>query len=112
MKRAQPEPGAELTAAEAERVLLQKLEEEKESPRDALWQLANFYGITEQYKKALVYLRKLVALVPDVEAKADYVLKMGQFMESARDYPAAVRYYRKALALKPTGHFCQVLHQQ
>ena len=102
MKRAQPEPGAELTAAEAERFLLQKLEEEKESPRDALWQLAKFYRITEQYKKALVYLRKLVALVPDVEAKAHCVLNMGQFMESARDYPAAVRYYRKALALKPT----------
>ena len=103
MKRAQPEPGTELSAAEAERVLLHKLEDEKESPHEALWQLAKFYRTTEQYKKALVYLRKLVALAPDVEAKADYVLNMGQFMETARDYPAAVRYYRKALALKPTG---------
>src|SRR5688500_4296725 len=99
MKRAQPEPGAEMTAAEAERFLWQTLEEEKESPRDALWQLATFYRITGQYKNALVYLRKLVALVPDVETKANYSLNMGQFMETARDYPAAIRYYRKALAL-------------
>ena len=105
MKRAPLEPGTELSAAEAERVLLDKLEDEKESPRDALWQLATFYRSTEQYKKALVYLRKLVALAADVETKATYVLNMGQFMETARDYPGAVRYYRKALALKPTGIF-------
>ncbi len=103
MKRAQPKPGTELTAAEAERYLLHKLEEEKESPRDALWQLARFYEITEHHKKALVYLRKIVALATNVEAKADYVFEVGKFMERTRDYPAAVRYYRKALALKPTG---------
>ena len=103
MKRAQPELGAELTAAEAERFLLQNLEEEKESPRQALWQLAMFYKDTEQYKKALVYLGKLVALAPDVEANAIYVLNMGACMECAGDYSAAVRYYKEALALKPTG---------
>jgi len=105
MKRAPLEPGMEMTAAHAERYLLHKLEEEKESPHDALWQLAQLYKITEQYKKAVVYLRKLAALVPDVGAKADCFLKMGAFMESARDYRAAVRYYRKALALKPTEVF-------
>ena len=103
MKPAQPEPGPELTAAEMERHLLHTLEEEQESPHDALWQLARFYETTEHYKKALVYLRKLVALAPDVEAQANYILEMGKFMERTRDYPAAVRYYRKALALKPTG---------
>jgi len=102
MKRAQPAPGTEMTIPEAERYFLDKLEEEKESPRDALWELARFYQMTERHKKALVYLRKLVALVPDVEAKANYVLNMGQFMETAGDFPAAVRYYRKALAMKPT----------
>ena len=53
-----------MTAAETERYLLQNLEEEKESPHHAFWQLAMFYKDTEQYKKALVYLRKLVALAP------------------------------------------------
>ena len=70
MKRAPLEPGTELSAAEAERVLLDKLEDEKESPRDALRQLAEFYAATEQYNKALVYLRRLMAVVRDVEAKA------------------------------------------
>src|SRR6476620_11790975 len=100
MKRVPLEPGTEVSAAEAERLLLHKLEEEKESPRHALSQLVGFYEITEQYRKGLVCLGKLVALIPDVETKANYVLHMGQLMEMARDYPAAVRYYRKALALK------------
>ena len=60
MKRAQPAPGSRpdylwvspegtvMTAAETERYLLQNLEEEKESPRHALLELAMFYKDTEQ----------------------------------------------------------------
>ena len=44
MKRTQPAPGTEMTIPEAERYFLDKLEEEKESPRDALRQLAGFTG--------------------------------------------------------------------
>ena len=105
MKRAPLEPGTELSAAEAERVLLDKLEDEKESPHDALRQLAEFYAATGQYDKAIVHFRRLMAVVRDVEEKARCVLNMGQVMERAGDYSAAVRYYKKALALKSTDKF-------
>ena len=101
MTRAPFEPGTEPSAAEAERVLLDKLEDEKESP-DALRQLAEFYATTGQYDKALVHFRRLLAVVRDVEEKAHCLLRMGQVMECAGDYSAAVRYYKKAVALKPT----------
>jgi len=102
MKRAPLEPGTELSAAEVERVLLDKLQDEKEWPHDALRQLAEFYAATAQYDKAIVHFRRLMAVVRDVEEKARCVLNMGQVMELAGDYSAAVRYYKKALALKPT----------
>jgi hypothetical protein len=101
-----------MTAAETERYLLHKLEEEKESPRHALWQLATFYKDAEQYKKALVHLGTLVALAPDVEAKANYVLKMGAFMESAGDYPAGGSLLQTSSGDETHGHCCQLLHQQ
>ena len=103
MSRAPLEPGTELSAGEFERVLLDKLEDEKESPHDALRQLAELYKAMGQYDTAIVYFGRLKAVVRDVEEKARCVLNMGQVMECAGDYSAAVRYYEEALALKPTN---------
>ena len=94
-------PLVELSAQEAEKMLLQKLEEEKNEPTDALWQLARFYQQVKQHEKGLACLREALAHMPDVETKAQCVLGMGQMMEAVQDYEAAVRYYREALSLEP-----------
>jgi tetratricopeptide (TPR) repeat protein len=94
-------PLIELSAAEMEKALLKRLEDEKTEPSDALWQLARFYQGSKQLEKGLSCLRQLLAHQPDAESKANCVLAMGQMMESAQDYEGAVRYYKEALALEP-----------
>ena len=101
MKRAPHEPDDELSAAEAERLLLRKLEDEKESPHEALRELAVYYRTTRQSNKALACFRQLTAIARDVEEKAQCLLNMGQVMESRRDYREAARYYKEGLALEP-----------
>jgi tetratricopeptide (TPR) repeat protein len=98
-------PLVELSNAEAEKMLLSKLEESKADPTAALWNLAQFYKISKQHEKALERLRQLMERLPDPEQKAECVLTMGQAMEQVNDYPAAVRYYKEALALEPTHTF-------
>ncbi len=98
-------PFVELTAVEAEQMLLKQLEKSADDPRDALWQLAQFYKRSGQHEKALLRLRELIALLPDPEEKASCVFTMGQAMEQVGDYPNAIRYYREALALEPASTF-------
>src|SRR6266403_3390785 len=98
-------PLVEFSAAEAEKLLLKRLEDAKEDPKEALWQIAQFYKNAKQHEKALRYLRRLMALLPDVEEKANCFFTMGQAMENVGDYEAAVRYYKEALALEPIGTF-------
>jgi len=91
----------ELSAEEAEKMLLKKLEGSKDAPNDALWELARFYSSSKRHEKALDCLRRVMALLPDAERKAACVLAMGQTMEQVRDYQAAIGYYREALFLEP-----------
>lgn len=102
---APPGPLVELTNIEAEKILLKQLEKSAANPRDALWQLAQFYKRSGQHEKALARLRELMALLPDPEEKASCVFTMGQAMEQVGDYPNAIRYYREAFALEPTSTF-------
>ncbi|SRR6266404_3253856 len=71
-------PLVEFSAAEAEKLLLKRLEDAKEDPKEALWQIAQFYKNAKQHEKALRYLRRLMALLPDVEEKANCFFTMGQ----------------------------------
>ena len=97
-----PEGGlVEFSAAEMEKLLLKRVEDEKDNPLDALWQLARFYQQSKQGDKALDCLRKVLELQPDVESKASTILGMGQTMEAVGDYPAAVRFYKEAFNLEP-----------
>jgi tetratricopeptide (TPR) repeat protein len=98
-------PWIELSSAEAERFLLQKLDEATADPTQALWQLAQFYKLDKQHEKALERLRQLLQRSPDPEDKALCVFTMGQAMEQVNDYAAAVRYYREAFAFTPTRTF-------
>jgi tetratricopeptide (TPR) repeat protein len=98
-------PLVELSSAEAEKILLKRLDEAKTDPTQALWDLAQFYKLSKQHEKAVERLRQLLERLPDPEDKANCVLTMGQAMEQVGDYPAAVRYYKEALALEPTHTF-------
>jgi tetratricopeptide (TPR) repeat protein len=92
---------AKLLPEEAERLLLDRLRESKDDPRDALWQLALLSCRRHKYDLALDYLRQRMALDVEPDSKAATVLAMGQTMEQAGDYESAVRYYREAFALEP-----------
>jgi tetratricopeptide (TPR) repeat protein len=94
-------PVVEITAEEAEKTLLKKLEEEKSQPLDALWELASFYQQSRQFDKGLDCLRQILPKMPDAERKAGCVLGFGQMMESIGDYKAAVGYYKEAMTLEP-----------
>jgi tetratricopeptide (TPR) repeat protein len=100
-----PQPPAgpllELSAAEVEKMLLKRLEDQRAEPTGALWQLARFYSHSRNHEKALDYLGEILARLPDLESRANCVLAMGQTMEHVQDYAAAVRYYREALAMAP-----------
>ena len=99
----QPPEGSlvELSFAEIEEMLLNNLRKAKGDLRDPMWELARFYSHAKRHEEALDYLRKVLALQPDMEDKAATVLGMGQTMEQVGDYESAVRYYREALAFEP-----------
>jgi tetratricopeptide (TPR) repeat protein len=94
-------PLVEISSHEMEKLLLKQLEEAAAEPRQALWQLAQFYKQTRQHEKALVRLRQLIQMLPDPEDRAKCVLTMGQAMEQTGDFAAAAGYYKEALALEP-----------
>jgi tetratricopeptide (TPR) repeat protein len=92
----------EITEKEAEKILLENLNRERDNPDDALWQLAKFYSENQQSEKALDYFRKAMDCAVDAERKASCLLAMGATMERIDDYEAALRYYKEAMALEPT----------
>jgi tetratricopeptide (TPR) repeat protein len=98
-------PVIELSNAEAEKILLDKLAGAAADPRNALWELAQFYKLSGQHEKALVRLRELIARLPGPEDQAKCIFTMGQAMEKVGDYAAAIRYYKEAEALEPTRTF-------
>lgn len=98
------EGNIEMTAAEAERYLLKRLEDSKDDPHEALCELSRFYSACGLSEKALDYLRQAMARLQDPEHKAACVLAMGAVMERADDYEAAVRFYKEAFALEPVSN--------
>ena len=98
-------PLVELSAAEAEKMLLKRLDEAGADKKAALWELAQFYKLQKRHDQALERLRQLIQLLPGPEDKANCIFTMGQAEENAGDYTAAVRYYKEALALEPASTF-------
>jgi tetratricopeptide (TPR) repeat protein len=94
-------PLVEVSSQEMEKLLLKQLEDAVNEPRQALWQLAQFYKQTRQTDKALVRLRQLIQMLPDAEDRAKCVLAMGQAMEQKGNFAAAAGFYKEALALEP-----------
>lgn len=98
-------PLVELTAVEAEKLLLKRLDEAGSDRKTALWQLAQFYKLQRRHDQALQRLRELIQLLPDAEARAGCVFTMGQAEENAGEFAAAISYYKEALALEPASPF-------
>jgi tetratricopeptide (TPR) repeat protein len=92
----------ELSADDAEKMLLKNLAEQKDDPGNALWDLGRFYAKNGQHDKAIDCLRKIIEREANPEIKASCVLAMGQTMEQVKDYRAAMRFYREALSMEPT----------
>jgi tetratricopeptide (TPR) repeat protein len=96
-------PVVELSIEEAEKVLLLKLEAERNEPNNALWALARFYQQVKRGPRALECLRKVLERTDGPEAKAATVLAMGQTMETVGDFEGAVRFYKEAMSLEPVN---------
>ena len=95
----------ELSPAEVEKVLLQKLKDEKDSPVQALWELAQFYKNERRFDEATACLGKLLHVVPDLEGRAACLMALGQVREQQGDFFDAVSFYKQALACEPASEF-------
>lgn len=93
-----PEP---VTFAEAERALLQQLEQLPERRGLTLQRLAQLYRRDGRHDQAIARMRELFAMPLDLEFKAAFALAMGGHAESDGDYLGAVCYYEETLKLKP-----------
>ena len=94
-----------LTFEDTERILLQRVADQKDNPRQAMWELAQFYKFNGRHDQALACLRDLMQRLPKVEQKAQCVFTMGQSAEKVGDFVSAVRYYKEALSMEPVSKF-------
>jgi len=94
-----------LSPEETERLLLKSVQDNAANPIPPLWELAQFYKLAGQHARAVATLRELLALLPDLEQKAECVFTMGQSAEKVGDFAGAIRYYKEALFMEPTQTF-------
>jgi len=90
----------ELSPAEAEKILITKVNEAGANLLNDLWELVQFYKVNKQHEKALERLRELIALLPNPDDKTDCAYMMGEAMEQVGDYAAAISCYKEAVALE------------
>lgn len=95
----------ELTGAQMEQLLLDRLAAERDNPVQAMWRLATFYKQDGRVDKAMECFQQLFSRVDDLEAKANYAFSLGQTAESSNDFELAIRFYCQALSLEPTDPF-------
>ncbi len=95
----------ELSPAEVEKVLLQRLKDEKDSPVQALWELAQFYKSEKRFDDATACLGNLLHLVSDLEGRAACLMALGQIREQQGDFAGAIGFYKEALACEPVNEF-------
>ena len=93
--------GGCLSARQAERVLLERLERSEKRLNAALWDLAWFYSRTGRQALACSYIERILSRASDSESKASCYLALGQLREQVKDYRSALEYYKQALALGP-----------
>ena len=95
----------ELTAAEMERLLVERLAAATENPTQAMWELAQFYKRDNRLDRASEVFKDMLGRVADLEIKAQIIFSLGQTAEKSNDFELAVRFYREALAMEPCSPF-------
>ena len=94
-----------LSPEEIEQQLRKQVQDNAANPVQPLWELAQFYKLSGNHDRAVATLRELLALMPDLEAKANCVFTMGQSAEKVGDFAGAIRYYKEAMVMEPTHSF-------
>ena len=96
----QPE-GRLISAQEAERLLLARLEKCEVALQDTLWDLAFFYSREKQQLVAQKYLERFIAITSNPEKRAMAYLRQGQLMEQMKNFEAAISFYTQTFSLEP-----------
>ncbi len=95
------DPKTPLEVDEVEREILERLENDSSSRKQALWELAFLYSHTGRHEKSLECMNKLAVLTDGSEERASCYLAMGGFREHANDFEGAVGYYSAAFGMEP-----------
>ena len=93
--------GKPISAEEAERFLLEKLEKSEAALQDTLWNLAYFYSRENRQLEAQKYIERFIAITSSPEKRAMAYLSQGQLMEQMKNYEAAISFYTLAFSLEP-----------
>jgi tetratricopeptide (TPR) repeat protein len=95
--------GEEVSAEEAERRLLARLQQKECELDEAIFELAWFYSTCGRQEVSFGYVQRLLSQTTDPEKLARCYLTLGQLMEQIDDYQAAISYYRQAFELEPVS---------
>jgi len=93
--------GERISAEEAERMLLEKLEKVGPNDETILQELALFYFITDREQTAKTYFERLIANTDDPEKRAGYYVNMGGSMMKRQNFEAGIYFYSQAFSLEP-----------
>lgn len=96
-----PDGFVALTAEELEREILARLESGSSSRKQALWDLAVLYSMTNRREESLESFNKLAVLADGPEERARCHLSMGRLREMAGDFEGAVSFYSAAFGMEP-----------
>ena len=90
-----------ISAEEAERTLLEKLEKVGPNDETILQELAFFYFITDREQTARTYFDRLLANTDDLEKRAGYYVNMGGNMIKQGNFDLGIYFYSQAYSLEP-----------
>jgi tetratricopeptide (TPR) repeat protein len=97
--------GKMMTADEAEKHLLARLNDPNEDQQSARLELVRFYRSTCRVVDAMFYAEEYLSKTTDLEKKAEAYFHLGQAMEHVKDWESAFRFYTKALEFEPRTKF-------
>jgi tetratricopeptide (TPR) repeat protein len=86
-------------ADKIEAALLAQLEAATDDPREAMWELAQFYKLVDKLDLAMAQFRTILGRTDNVDAATQILMAMGQTAERSGDFELAERFYREALLL-------------
>jgi len=95
--------GKRVSAAEVEKMLLEKLAYYERQLEKTIFDLACLNSRMGHPEIGMQYINRLMANKDDLEKKASYLLAMGSLMEQIKNYEAAIVFYSQALSLEPTN---------